>query len=164
MTETVTAQPEHAPAWHAEPFVPVGGRIVVGVDGSTDSRQALRAAAAIAELTGASIDVVAVWDIAFTFGYAESYRARTPVSDTEAMVETVLTEVFGQARPERLRTRVRFGSPVKAILDEAADADLIVVGNRGHGAVAGLLLGSVSTRCAAAARCPVLIVPGRRED
>ena len=50
------------------------------------------------------------------------------------------------------------GYPAPTLIDEAREADLLVVGSRGHGAFAGMLLGSVSQHCAQQAACPVVIV------
>jgi nucleotide-binding universal stress UspA family protein len=160
MTENATAAlVPHSPVVTEPVFVRAGGRIVVGVDGSPESRQALRTAARIAELTGADLDVLAVCEIPSGLEFpAAGLDGWNPRAQTEATLENVLQEVFATHRPPALSTAIRFGNPAKEILQEAHDAALIVIGNRGHGAFTGLLLGSVSIKCASAAPCPVLIV------
>jgi nucleotide-binding universal stress UspA family protein len=141
-------------------FVPAGGRIVVGIDGSPASREALRTAARIAALTGGVLDVVAIWEypVSYGFSYAAENPGWSPEEDTHTMLEAVLTDVFGERRPEGMQTKVTFGTPARCLVDEAKDAALVVVGSRGHGSFAGMLLGSVSHKLAAVAPCPVLIV------
>jgi nucleotide-binding universal stress UspA family protein len=58
---------------------------------------------------------------------------------------------------------VREGAPARVLLEEADDADLLVVGSRGLGGFRGLLLGSVSQQCSHHAPCPVVVVPHERE-
>jgi nucleotide-binding universal stress UspA family protein len=151
-----------------ESFVPAGGRIVVGIDGSPECKAALRTAAQIAALTGGVLDVVAIWEfpVSYGFSYAAENPGWSPEEDTQLMLDAVLTDVFGDQRPAGLQARVCFGVPARAIIDEAKDAALIVVGSRGHGSFAGMLLGSVSHKLAAVAPCPVLIVhaPAEPED
>lgn len=147
-------------------FLPQGGRIVVGVDGSLASKEALRTAARLAALTGATIDALGVWDTPIAYGYAEGlamglgggHTGWNPENDAQKLLVATVDEVFGPHRPEGLRTPLLCGHPAKRILEQAEGASLIVVGSRGHGGFAGLMLGSVSAKCAAAAPCPVLIV------
>ena len=161
MSDIVETQTQGEPAT----FVPSGGRIVVGVDSSPASKEALRAAARIASLTGATIDALGVWDFPIAYGYAEAHvrgmggeTGWSPENDAQKMLVATVDEVFGPHRPAGLRTPLLQGHPAKRILEQADGASLIVVGSRGHGAFAGLMLGSVSAKCAAAASCPVLIV------
>jgi nucleotide-binding universal stress UspA family protein len=149
----------------AADFLPSGGRIVVGVDNSPASKAALRAAARLAAATGATIDALGVWEYPFAYGYAEGHAMGMggqsgwhPETDANKKLTATVDEVFGPDRPTGLRTVLLHGNPATCILEQAKDASLIIVGSRGHGAFAGLMLGSVSTKCAAAAPCPVLIV------
>jgi nucleotide-binding universal stress UspA family protein len=166
MTETTTTptMPDRASAPDAELFVRVGGRIVVGVDGSPASKQALCAAARIAEITGGRVEAVAVGELSFTYAVgaaaitAAGVGEPPPKPHTEAVLDEVVRAVFGSNLPRGLSLSACIGNPAKLILEKAEGADLLVLGSRGHGALAGLLLGSVSTKCAAAAPCPVLIV------
>jgi nucleotide-binding universal stress UspA family protein len=68
--------------------------------------------------------------------------------------------VFGGDRPAGLVTRVEQGGAARILIDVSQGANLLVVGSRGHGGFAGLLLGSVSSACAEHAACPVLVVHG----
>jgi nucleotide-binding universal stress UspA family protein len=148
-------------------FLPQGGRIVVGVDSSPASKAALRAAARIAALTGATIDAVGVWDYPLAYAYAEGHAKGmggetgwSPENDAHKKLTATIDEVFGPHRPAGLRTVLHSGHAAKGILEQAKGATLIIVGSRGHGGFAGVMLGSVSAKCAAAAQCPVLIVHG----
>ena len=142
-----------------EVFASPGGRIVVGLDGSPESVQALRAAARLAEVTGAALDVLSVCTVPATIEFPETgFDGWNPPAETRANLEAILQQVFGADRPQNLRTAVPQGNPAEEILRAAQGASMIAIGSRGHGALTGMLLGSVSIKCAAAAPCPVLIV------
>ncbi|MFL6049843.1 MAG: universal stress protein, partial [Gaiellales bacterium] len=69
-----------------------------------------------------------------------------------------LVEVLGADRAGAIEVAVRDGNAAEALLEESREAEMLVVGSRGHGGFAGLLLGSVSQQCAAHATCPVVVV------
>jgi nucleotide-binding universal stress UspA family protein len=71
---------------------------------------------------------------------------------------TDIKEVLGEDPPVLVQPRVKQGNPAKVLIEESANADLLVVGKRGHGGFAGLVLGSVSQHVAAYAKCPVAVV------
>ena len=64
----------------------------------------------------------------------------------------------GSEPPVPVQPRVKQGRPAKVLIDESENADLLVVGSRGHGGFKGLVLGSVSQHAAAYAKCPVTVV------
>ena len=70
----------------------------------------------------------------------------------------VIKEELGEDPPVLVQPRVKQGNPAKVLIEESADADLLVVGTRGHGGFRGLVLGSVSQHVAAYAQCPVTVV------
>jgi nucleotide-binding universal stress UspA family protein len=149
----------------AADFLTPGGRIVVGVDSSPASKVALRAAARMAALTEATIDALTVWDYPVSYiayGYAQGLDPQAggwdPENDARRMLEATVDEVFGANRPAGLQTVLLRGNAAKQIVQHAEGASLIVLGSRGNGGFAGLMLGSKSMRVAAAARCPVLII------
>lgn len=140
-----------------------GGRIVVGVDGSEPSKQALRWAAFVASTTGASIDAVASWRLnAFASGPAMIERPAEwdRTKEITAMLAATLTDVFADNPPARLNSVVREGVAAKVLIEASDGARMLLVGNRGHGGFVGLMLGSVSTACAAHASCPVMVIHG----
>ena len=141
-------------------IVSEGHRIVVGVDGSTGSKLALQWALRMARAEEASIEVVAAWEYPNTLGWAAVPDGYSPKDDLEKAVGQLVDEVFGPDRPPYLQITIRQGHPAKVLLDASAGALLLVVGSRGHGGFAGLLLGSVSARVAELATCPVLVVHG----
>ena len=133
-------------------------RIVVGVDGSEPSKAALRWAARIAPAVDATIDVVIAWDYPQVYGvpgYVDDWR---PDLDAEKVLQDSLDAVFAGDLPQGLRPLVRQGPARQVLLKASSDAEMLVVGSRGHGGFAGLLLGSVSAACAEHADCPVLVV------
>jgi nucleotide-binding universal stress UspA family protein len=137
---------------------------VVAVDSSSASKVALRAAARIAELTGSTVDAVSVWEfpIAYVaYGYAQGFGPHTdwsPEKVARKRLTGTVDEIFGPNRPAGLRICLLYGDPTRCILEHAEGASLIVVGSRAHASFAGLMRGSVSTKCADAAHCPVLVV------
>jgi nucleotide-binding universal stress UspA family protein len=138
-------------------------RIVVGVDGSEGSQQALRWAARIAEATGAGIDVVAAWELTSLYGWsalAAIPALYSPQPDIEKSVNETVDEVFGPDRPAGMRVKVLEGPAARTLLTVSEDALMLVVGSRGLGGFTGMLLGSVSAKVAEHASCPVLVVHG----
>lgn len=140
-------------------------RIVVGVDGSASSLAALRWAVHQAELTGGTVDAVVAWRMPPTmtgFGFAPVAVAEG--SEMEQTAKRVLDQVVSKvASPEGgppVRRLVVQGFPASVLLGASAGADLLVLGNRGHGGFSGALLGSVGQHCVRHARCPVVIIRG----
>jgi nucleotide-binding universal stress UspA family protein len=144
-------------------------RIVVGVDGSSSSKAALRWAIRQAKLTGGSVDAVTVWRLPSTYGWAP---APDGMPDLEAAAKRTLimalAEVSGLEPGVPVRPVVTEGDTARALLHAADGAELLAVGSRGHGGLASTLLGSVSVHCVLHAPCPVLVfrdgAEGQGED
>lgn len=136
-----------------------GGVIVVGVDGSAASRDAVHWALGQAVLTGSSVRAVSSWRW-------PNYVTRIPpgvdlaADTTQTLDETVdaaVAEVSGAADLEISR-RVIEGPPGPALLTQAEGAQLLVVGAHGRAAFPGMLLGSVAEYCVRHGHCPVVVV------
>jgi nucleotide-binding universal stress UspA family protein len=141
--------------------------IVVGVDHSEGAKAALRFAVEEARLRGATLRVVHAWQ----FGYigATGLEGALPVMGgeledfrraAEATLEETLRDVGAETDGVAIERRVEQGPAAGVLVEESRGADLLVVGSRGHGGFAQLLLGSVSQQCAQHAFCPVVIVRG----
>jgi nucleotide-binding universal stress UspA family protein len=134
-------------------------RIVVGVDGSSPSKAALAWAVRQAGLTGAAVDVVAAWE------FPSFFPTPWPPElggDWKELAQRVVTEAVAEL-PEagshvEIRPQVAEGNAAQVLLDASAGADLLVVGSRGHGGFAEVLLGSVSQHCVHHATCPVVVI------
>ena len=143
---------------HSEPS---RGKIVVGVDGSASSQQALRWAARQARLTGAELHAISAWDYPTTPEWAFVLETGDRWSENARKdVDDAVTASLDPDDAERVQRSVVQGYPARALLDAAADADLLVVGSRGRGGMVGMLLGSVSQHAVTNARCPVVVVRG----
>jgi nucleotide-binding universal stress UspA family protein len=137
-------------------------RIVVGVDGSAHSEAALKWSLDEAGTRHAELTVVFAWEVPF-LGFPGAFdREELEKSGKEFLIETV--SKVAPKPPVPLITLVAEGDPAASLIKASENADLLVVGTRGRSPWAGLLLGSVSQRCAAGAACPVLLVklPGER--
>jgi nucleotide-binding universal stress UspA family protein len=146
------------------------GVIVVGVDHSAGAKAALRFALAEARLRKATLRVVHAWQ----FGYigATGLEGLLPAAGGQledfrqgaaAALDESLREVVADQDDVLIERRVEQGVPTAVLVEESRDAELLVVGSRGHGGFAQLLLGSVSQQCAQHASCPVVIVRGGTE-
>ena len=140
------------------------GRIVVGVDGSTGSEDALRWALDEARLRHASLDVVHAWSFPGV-GVTHFGSAVLPViapEDLQKAAGEAARESVGRAVGDEtsvpVMTVVERGHPTEVLLNASKGADLLVLGSRGHGGFTGMLLGSVSTHVVHHATCPVVIV------
>jgi len=137
-------------------------RIVVGVDGSKPSIRALQWAARQAEWSGATLEVLTAW----TFPEHPAPLGIVPrvpwpeelIAEARVKLDEVIRDALPNMDPQRVIARVIRGSAVPVLLDAARDAELLVVGSRGRGAMAELLLGSVSEHCVRHAGCPVVVV------
>lgn len=137
--------------------------VVVGVDGSAESISALRWAAHYAAATGATTRAVLCWHYPAAVGIAPTGKAPKAITDEvraemQETLDKALTEVFGTAAPPRLQSDVAYGHPAEVLVEDSQHADLLVVGNRGHGQFTGMLAGSVSMHCVTHAVCPVVVV------
>jgi len=141
------------------------GVIVVGVDQSEGAKAALRFALEEAGLRQAKLRVVHAWQ----FGYigAPGFEGSLPAvggdlaefhEAAEAALDEALRGVVADADGVAIERRVDQGAAAPVLIEESRDADVLVVGSRGHGGFAQLLLGSVSQQCALHALCPVVIV------
>ncbi|MEO9198075.1 MAG: universal stress protein [Antricoccus sp.] len=129
-------------------------RIIVGIDGSDSSIDALRAAARIATAMAARIDAVMTWEYPVRFPNPPGW---SPESDAQAVLSDAVAKAFGTDLPAGINTAVLYGPPARVLIEQSEAADLLVLGSRGHGGFTGLLLGSVSTAVSQHAQCPVLI-------
>lgn len=140
-------------------------RIVVGVDGSAASRAALRWAVREALLRDASVDAVTAWHYPYA-ATAEGFGRGIPLSawpepevGARQTLDDAVQAIAGEfERLPIIERVVVLDGAAHALLENAKGADLLVVGSRGHGGFVGLLLGSVSSHCAAHAPCPVAII------
>jgi nucleotide-binding universal stress UspA family protein len=138
--------------------------IIVGVDGSGHSRRALEWAMKEAAVRRLPLTVIAVHEISVGYrGSGVGYPADHAVAEharraVQLEVEKVLDEL-GESRPGSVTVHVVSGTPAHELLSAAGDADMIVVGSRGTGGFARLLMGSVSTQVSHHAHCPVVIIP-----
>ncbi|WP_035849922.1 universal stress protein [Kitasatospora azatica] len=134
-------------------------RIVVGVDGSPSSIDALRWAVDQARTRGAVIEALTAWQYPVSTGWTvpiEAYEDLAAI--TRKVLDDAIVQAAGSACPVEIRPRVVQGGTVSCLLEAARGADLLVVGSRGHGGFVGALLGSVSGHCVQHAPCPVVVV------
>lgn len=132
--------------------------IVVGVDGSEASRTALRWAARQARLTGADLHPVQAWRLPATYGMPADYADADFEKQARENLRRTVEETLGEHPEAHVAPQVVEGHPAAVLTEAARNADLLVVGSHGHGAFAGMLLGSVSHHCVHHASCPVLVV------
>jgi nucleotide-binding universal stress UspA family protein len=145
-------------------------KIVVGVDGSETADKALRWAADEARLRGASLRVMHAWTVPLVLARPseDAFGIPEPVEsllEVRAALQREATTVLERALEDVASAGVEVeaqaieGKAARILIEAAADAELLVIGSRGLGGFAGLLLGSVSQQCAHHAPCPVVIVP-----
>lgn len=143
--------------------VELDGGVAVGLDGSASSVRALDVAAREAELRGATLHVVRAWSIRTARRPAHCPPGAVPSMDeyqqavTEATQELVNGKL-GTSPAFAVELHVVHSPSPQALLSASRGADVLVVGHRGRGGFAGLLLGSVAEQCVRHAACPVLVV------
>ena len=154
------------------------GTVVVGVDGSPGAGEALRWGLAEARLRKVPLRAVHAWAYSYVgvmpagYGNIGSVGAfDSPDADAGDLeraaretLETAIGEAVGETTDVEIERQVVEGQAAEVLIGAAAPGDLLVVGSRGHGGFAGLLLGSVSQQCVHHAQCPVVVVRSSRED
>lgn len=138
------------------------GTVVVGVDGSESAGVALEFAAEEADLRGADLRVVTVMEVS-----ERAQESTRPVPEVLDKLQRIGEEIVKSAlaRAKELYPCLRcegivlYGRPQSVLLDEGVGATLLVLGRRGQGGLASLLLGSVSRHMVNNASCPVVVVP-----
>jgi nucleotide-binding universal stress UspA family protein len=118
-----------------------------------------------ARLTGATVEAVTTWHDQVMYGMPYGW---VPLPLGGDSVATIMGKVLGDTitevsallpRPVAVRSRVVQGDAAQVLLASATDAEMLVVGSRGHGTFAGIVLGSVSQHCVQHAPCPVVVIP-----
>ena len=136
--------------------------VIVGIDGSDPSIDALRFAATEARLRQVPLRVVHAWMVPVV-GLPMDGAVLTPEPferQARRTVESALTAVGGELVGVEVERVVEIGGAVTVLLEQASKDDLVVVGSRGRGGFVGLLLGSVSQQVVLHAPCPVVVVRG----
>jgi nucleotide-binding universal stress UspA family protein len=147
--------------------------VVVGVDGSAGAKDALLWALAEARLRHWPLRAVHAWMFGYIGGSVEGYpywggslgsytSLGIDLGDlhhaAEDLLERALADLKDEADGVEIDRQVVQGAAAEVLVSQAAPGDLLVVGSRGHGGFAGLMLGSVSQQCVHHAPCPVVVI------
>jgi nucleotide-binding universal stress UspA family protein len=136
------------------------GRIVVGVDGSENSYRALKWAFKEARLRAVGLRLIHAFNFDAVVGkFPVSLSTEQIEKDAQAFLDRVLTHVREADAGIDIDGVLVPGSAARALVEGSRDAELLVIGSRGLGGIAGALLGSVSVACVHHAACPILVVP-----
>lgn len=151
--------------------------VVVGVDGSAGSTEALRWALAEARLRKSPLRAVHAWMFGYVGATVEGYPSLGGSLDAygslgidpgdlhrvaEDLLDRALADAGADTEGVEIERRVVQGSAAEALITAVDENDLLVVGSRGHGGFAELLLGSVSQQCVHHAPCPVVVVHSQK--
>jgi nucleotide-binding universal stress UspA family protein len=139
--------------------------IIVGVDGSEHSRHALEWAIREAAVRHAPLTVLTVQQaVAGSWGGpvldpGDQDPAEKAREVAQEETDRTLEKINPELRPSSVSVRAVNGLPAEALLEAAADADMLIVGCRGTGGFKRLPMGSVSTQVTHHAHCPVVVIP-----
>ena len=140
-----------------------GQTVVVGVDGSDISIEALRWACGLASVTGGTVEAITTWQWPMSLGTAIPFPAEyDPAGDAQRMLDGSVEPLAAVFPAVAIRARAVEGHPGEVLAAASRQADLLVVGSRGHGEIAGVLLGSVSQHCVTHGCCSVLVYRHRQ--
>lgn len=135
-------------------------KILVGIDGSENSLMALRWALSEARLRSASVEVLHCWHFPYVADPAGMvpYPSAALQEAGEAVARDAVQAMGADAEGVEIGTRVEQGAGAESLIDASRDADLLVIGRRGHGGFLSLVMGSVAQQVVAHAHCPVVVV------
>jgi nucleotide-binding universal stress UspA family protein len=135
--------------------------VLVGVDGSPESGAALNYAVAEANRRGARLRVVSTYFPEYAVhGHTEPLTASEPAIEinVEAQIRRMVEEALAGDAPPPVEIVVAAGPAAGVLIDKSREVDVLVLGHRGRGGFASMLLGSVSMQCVLHAHCPVIVV------
>jgi nucleotide-binding universal stress UspA family protein len=130
--------------------------VLVGVDGSTESEQAIDWAAAYTQAFGGDLHVVTTWAYPMSYGLPIATTDFDPEADARAILDKAVARVDLPA--ERVRAELVHGAAPIVLTERSKSADVLVLGARGHGGFVGLVLGSTSQYCTHHSACTIVIV------
>ncbi len=136
----------------------VPGRIIVGVDGSDDCKQALRWAVAQAERTGQEIEAIAAWEVPVTILLLPTAVEEDYADRAAAVLSETLHDTIGDEPAVPVRARAAEGRAARVLTSAATPDDTLVVGSHGRGKLPGMHLGSTASYCVHHAPCPVVVL------
>ncbi len=131
--------------------------IVVGVDGSEASIDALRWAVGQAKLTGARLEVIAAWEVPWMIMVSPTKVDDDYFREVRERLDPAIKEGLSDAEGVDVTVRIVEWESAPSLIDASDGADMLVIGSHRYGTVKGMHLGSVASYCAHHARCPVLI-------
>jgi nucleotide-binding universal stress UspA family protein len=138
-----------------------GQVVVVGVDGSDPSVAALSWASRYGAATGATVRAVRVWHYPTAAGLPPGKTPEPVEEEVEGWVRDELSQAVTKANPDssaQIETKIVYGHPAQALIDESRGESLLVLGHRGHGGFAEALTGSIVIHCVNHSACPVVVV------
>lgn len=142
-------------------------RVVVGIDGSDQSYAALDAAARQSRRLGRGLHLLCAAEVLAVapheLGWAPGFEDDV-IQGSERMLDQAREHVLAQHPDLDITTQAMWGSPAGVLIEASKVAAAVVVGSRGRGGWAGLLIGSVSLTVAAHAHCPVVVMPHREDQ
>ena len=132
--------------------------VIVGYDASPATAGAVRWAATQAARTGARLDLVSAWEYPTSWGNTiplpDGYD---PAADAQALLDPVVEQLHADHPELDIHAHVIEGHPGDVLVAASTHGDLLVVASRGHRALTGMVLGSVSQHCVTHAACPVVV-------
>lgn len=133
-------------------------RIVVGIDGSPDSEEALRWAIAQAERMGATVEAVTAWEVPISIVIVPTATEEDYENRAREVLQATIDAVLDGTPPVPVSAYPIEGRPAHALTNQARGADLLVIGSHGRGELPGMHLGSVASYCVHHAPCPVVVL------
>ena len=136
----------------------MSARVVVGIDGSPDSKKALAWAVAQAERMGAEVEAITAWEVPLTILLLPTATDSDYADRAATVLAASIDEVLGDEAAVAVHARAVQGRAARVLTHQAAGADLLVVGSHGRGELPGMHLGSVASYCVHHAPCPVVVL------
>ncbi|HUH53393.1 MAG TPA: universal stress protein [Microbacteriaceae bacterium] len=133
------------------------GIIVVGVDGSEESVAALEWAVAEARLREAKVEAIMALDTPWTIMFSGSYTESDYAEDARKLLDETVSGVIAKHPDVTITQSFVPRKPGLALIEAAQEADLLVVGSHGPGAIPGMHLGSVANFCVNRSPIPVVV-------